>query len=183
MMWPSWHPWGKWALFCALAGTAVMVMGSDEGHGPANTVRAKVQQVAMVSPRPAGAIKQPSPVARVEFERLPRQKPQPGGDMEIGNAFNAVSWYVPPPLQPAPPPLPPPEPAAPPLPFTYLGHYKNPDSPARVIILAWADRVYTVSEGDVVDGTYRIGPVAAGLLEIIYLPLNIKQSLNLGGMS
>lgn len=180
---PSWHPWEKWALFCTLTGAAVMVMGSDEEPGSAKTGRAKMQQVAMASSHPVEAIKQPSSVARVEFERLLRQKQQSGSGKEIGNVFNTISWYVAPPPLPALPPPPPPEPAAPPLPFTCLGHYKSPDSPARIIILAWADRVFTVSEGDVIDGTYRVGPAASGMLEIIYLPLNIKQSLNLGGMS
>lgn len=179
---PSWHPWGKWALFGALAGAAAIVMGSDQEHGAANIGHAKVQPVVAAPPRIAESIKQPPLVAKVEFERLLRQKPQSGVDVEIGNVFNTVSWYVPPPV-PVLPPAPPPEPTAPPLPFTFLGHYKNPDSSAQVIILAWVDRVYTVSEGDVIDGTYRIGPAAAGLLEIIYLPLNIKQSLKLDGMS
>lgn len=177
------HPAGKWALLFALAGAAVMVMGSDEEHGPANTGRAKMQQIAQAG----RAIERPAPAAKIEFERLARQKQHPGSGMKIGNAFNAISWHAaPPPPPPAPPPsLPPapPEPAAPPLPFTYLGHYMNPDSPAQIIILARADRVYTVSEGDVIDGAYRFGPISAGMLEVIYLPLNIKQSLKLDGMS
>lgn len=179
----KWAPWGKWVLLGVLGVAAIMGMGSDEEHGPAKTKRAKIQQVAMASPRPVEGIKNPPLTARVEFERLLRQKQQPDSGMEVSNAFNAVSWYVPPPPKPTPPPPPPPEPVAPPLPFTYLGQYTNPDLPARVIILARADRVYTVSEGDVIDGTYRIGPVAAGLLEFTYLPLNKKQSLNTEGTS
>lgn len=183
MKWPSWRPWGKWALFGALISAAVVVMGSDEEHGPAKLGRAKLQHVAPASPHPVEAAKLHSSAARVEFEHLLRQKQQSGGGMEVGNAFNATSWYVQPPPPPALPPPPPPEPVAPPLPFIYLGHYQNPDSPARVIILAWADRVFTVSEGEVIDGTYRIGPVAADMLEITYLPLNIRQTLKMDGMS
>ena len=116
---------------------------------------------------------------RLEFERMLQQKQQADGDREIGNAFNATSWYVPP---PPPPSLPPPPPTAPPLPFTYFGQYKDPGSAAMVIFLSNADRVYTVSEGDVIDGTYSVGPITSGQLELTYLPLSIKQSLNTGGV-
>lgn len=185
MKWPTLRPGRKWALFGALASLAFVVMGSDEEHGPAKMGHAKAQQVAMASSKPVEAKKNSSLVASVEFERMLRKKQHPDSGVEIGNAFNTVSWHVAQiparVLQPPPPPPPvPQEPVAPSLPFTYLGQYRNSDSQAPIIILARSDRVYTVSEGDVIDSTYRIGPVTAGLLEIIYLPLNIRQSLNTG---
>lgn len=180
MKWPALRPGKKWTLFGALATTAFVVMGSDE-HGPAKPGHAKAQELATASPKLVEAAKSSSLVASVEFERLLRKKQQPDGGAEIGNAFEAVSWHVAPmPVRVVQPPPPvPPEPVAPPLPFTYLGQYRN-DSQAPIIILAKSDRVYTVSEGDVIDSTYRIGPLTAGMLEIIYLPLNTRQSLNTG---
>lgn len=138
-----------------------------------------MRQAATTSSRPVEAVKHASVMERVELERLPRQKQPPDGDKEVGNAFSVISWYVPPPPPPPLPPLPPAKPVAPPLPFVYLGHYKNADSSKRIIILGGADRVYTVSEGDVIDGTYRVGPATAGMLEFTYLPLDVKQSLSM----
>ncbi|OGT00743.1 MAG: hypothetical protein A3F73_06225 [Gallionellales bacterium RIFCSPLOWO2_12_FULL_59_22] len=176
MKWP-WRTLGKWGLLGAATGAIAMSMSTDEEQGRAENGRAKPRQVAMASPRPAEALERAPVVKRVELERLLGQGSQPDSGKEIGNAFNATSWYVPPPPSALPPP-PPPKPMAPPLPFTYLGHFKSPDSPADIIILSWAERVYTVTEGEVINGTYRVGPVMSGRIEFTYLPLDIKQSLN-----
>lgn len=181
MKWPSWHPLGKWALLGTAISGIVMAMGTDAESGQAKTGRTMARQVAMAPPRTAETIKHESLAEIAEFERLLGQKQQPDNGQKIGNAFNALSWYVAPPRPAQPPsppqPQPPAEPMAPPLPFTYLGHFKNPDLPVPVIILGRADRIYTVSEGEVIDDAYLVGPAAAGMLEFTYLPLNIKQSL------
>ena len=174
---PSWNPLGKWALLGASVSGIVMAMGTGGESGQAKTGRTMARQVAMVPPRTAETTKHESLAEIAEFVRLLGQKQRSDSGQEIGNAFNALSWYVPPPPPPPPPPQPPAKPVAPPLPFTYLGHFKNPDLPVPVIILGRADRVYTVSEGEVIDDTYLVGPAAAGMLEFTYLPLNIKQSL------
>jgi hypothetical protein len=99
----------------------------------------------------------------------------------VKNVFVATSWFVPPPPPPkALPvkPLPPPPPSAPPLPFSYLGRYVEDGK--LTLMLVRADRIYTVSEGELIDNTYRIGAVSGSLLELTYLPLNIKQTLNVG---
>ncbi len=95
--------------------------------------------------------------------------------------FAAHSWYVPPPPPPpaaavAPPP--PPPPAAPPLPFQFLG--KLADGERLLVFLQRGERVYTVSAGDVIDGTYRVERIAPTRMTIIYLPLNIAQTLSVG---
>lgn len=172
----SWRLSVRWGLLGVAASAIVMAMTSGEEHAPARKGQAKMRQVATATPQAAGSMKRAPLAERVELERLAGQKPD--GDREIGNAFDILSWHVPPPQLPAPPPLPPAKPVAPPLPFIYLGQFKDPDSPAPVIILGRADRVYTVSEGEVIDGMYRIGPVTSGLIEFTYLPLDAKQSLN-----
>lgn len=173
MKWPSRRALGMLALLGAAA--SMMAMGNDEGHAPARKERANLRQVAMTSSQPTETTRHASTMERVELERMSGQSRRPDSGNEIGDAFNAVSWYVPP---PPPPPPPPPQPMAPTLPFTYLGNFKNPDSPVQIIILGWAGRVYTVSEGEVINSIYRVGPVTNGVLEFTYLPLNIKQSLN-----
>jgi hypothetical protein len=67
---------------------------------------------------------------------------------------------------------------APPLPFTYLGQYKDNDKP--VIFLVRGDRVLTVKQGDVIDGAYRVDGIVGSTLSLTYLPLNLKQMLNIG---
>ena len=97
---------------------------------------------------------------------------------ETGNAFESKSWYVPPPPPPPPKPLPPPPPTAPPLPFTYLGRYQDLAKP--VIFLVRGDRILLVSAGDIIEGTYRVDGIVGTALGLTYLPLNIKQTLDMG---
>lgn len=97
---------------------------------------------------------------------------------ETGNAFESKSWYVPPPPPPPAKPLPPPPPTAPPLPFTYLGRYEDLAKP--VIFLVRGDRVLMVSAGDVIEGTYRVDGIVGTALGLTYLPLNIRQTLDIG---
>jgi len=103
---------------------------------------------------------------------------------EPGNAFESKSWYVPPPPPPPPPPAPPspppppPKPTAPPLPFTYLGKYQ--DAAAQVFFLVRGDRVLTVKVGDTIEGTYKVDGIVGTSLGLTYLPLNIKQKIDIG---
>ncbi len=98
---------------------------------------------------------------------------------EPGNVFASKSWYVPPPPPPPPPvKVVPPPPTAPPLPFTYLGRYQDAGKP--VFFLVKGDRVLTVKEGDIIEGNYRVDGIAGSTLGLTYLPLNIKQTLDIG---
>jgi len=115
------------------------------------------------------------PEAGIPLEKLRR----PAERANAVDVFVSKSWYVPPPPAKA---LPPPPPLAPPLPFTYMG--KLLDAPDRVVVfLVRGDRVYTVSPGDVIDDTYRVEALAGGQLTLTYLPLDIKQTLNIGNDS
>ena len=101
--------------------------------------------------------------------------------VDPGNAFTSKSWYVPPPPPPPPPPVkvaPPPAPTAPPLPFTYLGRYVDAGRP--VFFLLRGDIILTVKQGDIVDGSYRIDGIDGSRLGLTYLPLDIKQTLDVG---
>ena len=50
-------------------------------------------------------------------------------------------------------------------------------------MLIKGDRIYTVSVGDVIENTYRVERVEQGVVEMTYLPLNIKQSISTGNPS
>ena len=100
----------------------------------------------------------------------------------VESLFHSHSWYVAP---PPPPPAPvvvvkPPPPTAPPLPFSVMGSYAHPGD-ATVYFLTRGDRVFDVRVGDTIDNTYSVDSAANGQLQLTYKPLNIKQSLPLGG--
>lgn len=95
--------------------------------------------------------------------------------------FAGKSWYLPP-----PPPSPAevkvqeaPRPTAPPLPFSYMGRMLEEDGHV-VVYLTQGASVYSVSQGDTLDGTYRLERVASNQLVLTYLPLDTKQILNTG---
>lgn len=169
----------------ALAG-GMSIAGCSDQDGmvlaaatPREQLRA-AQQVA--AERAAGKI---APASAEGLAYRDRQK----NDEDIANAFGPTVWYVPPPPAPPPAPVaqvrekppPPPKPTAPPLPFQYFGRYQ--DSTAQVVMLVKGDQIYTVSEGETIEGNYRVERVAAGVIELRYLPLNIKQSVLTGDAS
>jgi hypothetical protein len=165
-----------WWTGLGVAFTAVVMAATSAEEGTPKTPRpaAQVQgKAASYSPVRAQQA-QPEAVQVVELDRLRR----PHATTDVGNAFGTTSWYVPPPPPPPPPPAPPPVPTAPPLPFTYLGRYE--EAPTRLAILVNGERMYTVAAGDVIEGTYRIERVTPGMVELTYLPLNIKQTLGTG---
>lgn len=104
---------------------------------------------------------------------------EPGASTDL---FAGKSWYVPPPPPKPKPPPPPPPPTAPPLPFAFMGSYQETDG-RLIIFLTKGERLYTVSPGDVIDGTYRVEDVVSGQLGLTYLPLNIRQSMSVGEIS
>ena len=99
---------------------------------------------------------------------------------QAGELFAPRSWYTPPPPPPPPPPAPVAAPTAPPLPYAFLGSYTD-GSNATVYFVTREDRVYDVRPGDVLDQTYSVGPVENGQLVFIYKPLDVRQSLPIGG--
>lgn len=118
-----------------------------------------------------------------ELRRIRGSRLACGGEPDKStDLFAGKSWYVPPPPPKPKPPPPPPPPTAPPLPFGFMGSYQEPDG-RLVIFLTKGERLYTVSPGDVIDGTYRVEDVVAGQLGLTYLPLNIRQSMTVGETS
>lgn len=171
------RPWHRKALAAAAAASAFLAAVSDDDRAEPGQAHAGAAPVLASAP-PA------QPVPRVELERLGRRDGDAEADPEVGNAFSAISWYVPPPPPPPPPPrkpAPPPPPSAPPLPFSFLGRYV--EDGVLIILLVRGDRIYTVREGEVIDNTYRVERLARGRVELVYLPLNIKQTLSTGETS
>ncbi len=171
-----WLTWGKRTFIGVSIAAIVLTAVSDNGEDAPQTASATKQSSAA----PAVSNRRSPGVDHVELERMKRLPQQSDGEIEIGNVFAVTSWYVPPPPPPPAKPQPPPKPTAPPLPFSYLGRYEDA---APVIMLVRGDRIYTVSEGDVIENIYRVERVLPGVVEVTYLPLNIRQTLSTGAAS
>ena len=92
---------------------------------------------------------------------------------DVKDMFAGKSWHVAPPPPKAAPP------AAPPLPFVYMGKLAEQGEKV-VILLVKQDRSYAVREGDVLDNSYRVDEIRAPVMILTYLPLNIKQTIQIG---
>jgi hypothetical protein len=170
----STRPWRQRILFGSLAVTLVLSAASGKEW---QSVEEPVQPVKRTDYSQTRQPEQTQP--QVELERLSREDATAKPDPATSNVFKAMSWYVPPPPPPPKPPPPPPPPTAPPLPFSFLGRYEEGNT--LIILLVKGDRIYTVSEGEVIDNTYRVERLTGGQLELTYLPLNIKQTISTGG--
>jgi hypothetical protein len=169
------RPWHQ-RLFVGVAAVAIFLSAASDDGQQAESKQAHASAPPKPEPAPP-----PQPALRIELERLARPDAEAVADAEVGNAFSAISWYVAPPPPPPPPPpkpVPPPRPTAPPLPYSYLGRYVEDGK--LVILLVRSERIYTVSEGEVIENTYRVERLSRGWLEMTYLPLNIKQTLSTG---
>ena len=166
----------EWALLALVVPVIVLVAAAGQGGDDGNIAIAEVKQDNRTNPE----VRHTPTTGDLDLTQLRRE----AAAAEPGNAFESKSWYVPPPPPPPPPPapppkpLPPPVPKAPPLPFVYLGTYQDAAKP--VIFLVRGDRVLSVSAGDVIEGTYRVDSIVGATLSLTYLPLNIKQTLNIG---
>jgi hypothetical protein len=96
--------------------------------------------------------------------------------MEFGDMFPNRSWEPPP-----PPPVKPPPPRAPSLPFTFFG--RMVENGKTVVFLSQRDQTFAVSSGDTVSGSYRVEEIGPDVLTLIYLPLNERQTLNIGAIN
>lgn len=90
------------------------------------------------------------------------------------NPFAASSWLPPPPPPVQAAPEPPPPPTAPPVPYVYLGKLDGSTLKPRVF-LSSGDQLVIVSQGEVVDGQYRVESISDADIVLMYLPLNQRQ--------
>jgi hypothetical protein len=95
-----------------------------------------------------------------------------------GDAFGAKSWViVPPPPPPAPVVVE--APRAPPLPFRFMGQVDDGRGNITYFLIRGTASL-AVSVGESIDNTYRLERAEGGVLHFIYLPLQARQSLQIG---
>jgi len=159
----------RWILGAALLLTvaaAASIDNPDEQDG--EVVQADTSKVRTPQ-RQAERMESVEPAMDVLVEQLQR----PAMPQRVKDVFEAKSWYVPPPapkIKPAP--------SAPPLPFVFIGKMKEGDR--ATVFLEKQNRIYLVHEGDAIDGNYRVDTIKAPLMTLTYLPLDIKQTVQIG---
>jgi hypothetical protein len=169
---PAKQRWIVYAVAFALALVAVRWAGGQDRADPRNA--------GAQSPRPERPARDTAADhARVEatpevrLDQLgKRAMPAPTGD-----PFQPQSWD-PPVERTVKRVVPPPRPQAPALPFAYLG--KMVDGETTIVFLAKQERNYAVRAGDTLDGDYHVAKVDNDGLELVYLPLGVKQTLQFG---
>ncbi|BCG02462.1 hypothetical protein PPGU19_070300 (plasmid) [Paraburkholderia sp. PGU19] len=72
----------------------------------------------------------------------------------------------------------PPLPSTPPMPFTYIG--KQQSAGHWEVYLARGDDTLIVHDQMVVDGDYRVDSIAPPNMTLVYLPLKLVQTLDIG---
>jgi len=103
-------------------------------------------------------------------ERLPA--PKPDAQRPGAQGFGARSWT------PPPPPETPVAPTAPPLPFSFLG--KQLQAGVWQVYLAVGEDLRLARVATVIDGQYRVESIVPPLIVFTYLPLNERQTLDIG---
>jgi hypothetical protein len=96
-----------------------------------------------------------------------------------GEPFGARSWAPPAPVRRQVVEAPP-KPVAPPLPYRIAGQVTYDGG--MQVVLAREDRVFTVREGEMLDNVYRIESITPDAVTFVYLPLDERQQLAVGGL-
>lgn len=122
------------------------------------------------NPEPGAAIFAGKPAPdRARFAELPVRA---GLGEATGNPFGA-SFLAPTPKPSAPQAAAVPEP--PPLPYKYAGTIEQEGVAQHLLVKD--ERVYPVVQGGALDGGYRIESASASEIVLMYLPLNVRQSI------
>lgn len=94
----------------------------------------------------------------------------------VVDIFAVRTWEPPAPVEVE---APPPEPQAPPLPFAFLGRIDEPGK-APAFLLTEGGAVRVVRVGDRIDGRYLVERYKDGDLVFLYLPMKLRQPLEIG---
>jgi hypothetical protein len=158
----------RWALLALLPST--VMIGAATDHEEVLPAAVPAIEMKLVQPK---RIEEPP-----AFELTALRRDAKAG--EPLDAFESRSWFVPPPAPPSAPArvelLLPPAPTAPQLPFSFLGQYREDDQ--LVILLMKGERMLLVRVGEVIDGNYSVEGIEGRLLTLLYLPLGVRQTLD-----
>jgi hypothetical protein len=161
---------GLVAAILAVAALAGWWISREAPPEPAPPSRAQPSPSGPVVPRRPGNV---PPLQKAGAENAP-------APAQVSDIFAVHTWEPPPPPMPAPEAVAPPPPQAPPLPFRFLGRIVEPGQ-APVFLLVDGDRVRPVKVGQRIGDAYRLEKFEGGQLYFRYRPMNVVQSLPVGG--
>lgn len=156
----------RWLLAVAalLAGAdATLFLGEPLRENEAASSRARV-------PVPTARPSEPAPV--VAADSAPPERERDPVDL-----FAPRTWEPPPPVVAMP--IAPAPPQAPPLPFKFFGRIVDAGQ-APSFILTRGTEMITVKVGDRIEPAYRVDKFDGTQLHLLYLPLNIRQTIFVG---
>lgn len=149
-----------------LIGVAVLAAAAAVAHWLPMPAFVPEQVTAAHSPQPAAPEGKPEERLSALPERAPLGAPR-------GALFSA-----PPPPKPAPKPaaqVAEPKPVPPPMPYRVAGRIVH--NGANKVVVAKGERVFTVAEGDKLEGGYRVERVSADEITLVYEPLGMSERL------
>src|SRR5467141_2930369 len=88
--------------------------------------------------------------------------------------FASRSWQPPAPKISTAPQVPP-APIAPPMPYRYAG--KVVQGGRQSVLLARGDMLFPITEGETLDGAYRVESIAEAQVTLTYLPLALEERI------
>ncbi len=147
----------------ALGAAAAAALWAPEPRDADTQPSAKVTQ----APKEAGT--RVSQAGQGRFEQLPAREPLGG---TRGDLFSARTWAPAAVPQAAPAQT---RPSAPPNPYRVAGQVMH-DGSAH-IVLARGDLVQIVSEGEALEGGYRVESIRPDRVTLLYVPLGIRNEL------
>lgn len=168
-----------WGL--AFAGMALLVV-----LAPAPPPAGRDGDVVQNAARPAAAAPPRPARGPADSEVLPLVARVAEARQADGRLWQPRGAPVAPPSPRMPPPPPPPlagleatVPAAPPLPFRMLGRYA--DGAKEGVILQGPDGAVLIAHpGETLGDNYRVESVAGNILVLSYLPLMLRQTMDIG---
>lgn len=168
----------RWALLLLVLGvTVVAAIREQSDSGAQARVAPAREPVAAAAPgkRKADVV----PLPELDLAALEKRFKREGEPDAVADAFAPKSWRAPARPAAVAPSGPPPPPQAPPLPFTYLGRLHEEGK--TVVFLAAQGSNHPVRVGDTVVNTYRVEQITERAVTLTYLPLNLEQTLHIGG--
>lgn len=171
-----------------LLGVLVVLLGvvlytqwpSTGGPAPPTDARATVPRAERGA---AGAVTGGAPDVRLEA--LDADRPSPSGADRNLFKFKPRPVPVEAPRLQAPavsaPTGPPPPPPVPPIAMRFLGILENPKESQKIAVLTDGRGVYHGSEGDIIEGRYRILRIGVESIEMAYLDGQGRQTIRKSG--
>ncbi|MDP1935902.1 MAG: hypothetical protein Q8K91_01705 [Hylemonella sp.] len=169
--------WGPWAALAIGSALLLALAPPPAGQGVVEVVQARPSAPsprAVPGPRAASArdaevlrVRARTPAAEGGFERLWALPPAAATPAPMRAVVAAPVDLVPPP------------PTAPPLPYRFVGRYA--EAGREGVVLQGPDgAVLVVHPGETLGDSYRVESVTGNVMVLHHLPLNLKQTMDIG---